>query len=347
MTYSQAKPAADSAASGYGSGGWAAIVGAGFQSTASVSEPASNLTSALNCTTSLIGSSTTVSVPAYNGAPSSGAAPAWMFLYRNGAGEILFVLEINGQATPWATTTGSACTSVFGLFSAIPSVVIDSSTAAQAAASVSAGTFFLAQHAHVNATFGILGGISFLGFGTGAMWEVAYTTCSSQFLGSTSSATGDVFNATVNATSGAVIYSQTLNNTSCSSGSQSGPSSTPLGQALFLQAPAPSVSSGHYNYTMNVTSTSNGITWGNLTFLVVNSSTGASTVMGTWSLTADSFSGAIVGTFDLGTNSWASGATTPIVAGDSLVFSAPASMTGYYLQIDGVGTFSGSIVEFF
>ncbi len=214
LTYAQAAPIANHTASGFQGGGWYLIVAAGVdsysgaQATQNLSKSGSG-----SCNVTLApGQSATISIPAYSGSRTAGEAPAWEFLYRNGAETILAVLVINGGASVFATISGGICMSLFGLFSTIPPFVIDSSRAGAAVSTDAAG--FLNQHPDANASFGLVGGVSFLGASVGPRWSVEYTTCPEEPIGP---ASGTEFNATVNATSGAVIYYNTTASVACGS----------------------------------------------------------------------------------------------------------------------------------
>jgi hypothetical protein len=214
LKYSEAAPIAAQGVSTYQGGGWALLVAAGLDSSSSEVLPVnSSSLSTSNCTFSLApGAPATITVPAYTGNRSAGLAPAWEFLYRDGAGTVALVLVVDGQATVFGTIGGVFCTSLFGLFSAVPSSVIDSSQAAGAVAA-NATTFFN-QHPDANATFGLLGGVSFFGKSVGPEWTLKFSTCA---FAVSPTGTGAEFNATVSATSGAVIYSETRASVPCGS----------------------------------------------------------------------------------------------------------------------------------
>jgi len=212
-TYSQARPAADSAAQGTSGGSWSLVIAAGISPSASVTENVSSASKDCNLTI-LPGGGSSVTIPAGPAGATGGTAPGWVFLYRDAAGELLFVSVINGTATSWATIApGQECSTIFEFLSVIPSSAIDSSAAAAAVQSDASG--FLAAHPSVSASYGLVGGVSFLGFHTGAEWEVNYTTCP---LNAPSGTAGASFNATVNATTGAVVYQKTQPAITCRTG---------------------------------------------------------------------------------------------------------------------------------
>jgi hypothetical protein len=214
LSYSGAHPIADQSVSAYQGGGWALVVAAGLDSATSVSIPVnSSESSSGECNLTLAsGVSGSVSISAFTGSLTAGVAPAWEFLYRNGAGSIAVVTVIDGSATVIGTLAGATCSSVFGLFHAIPSSAIDSSAAAGAVSTDAAA--FLAQYPNASAEFGLTGGISLFGKGVGAEWGVVYKTCP---ISATASGTGTEFNATVNATDGSVVFFQTTSDVSCKS----------------------------------------------------------------------------------------------------------------------------------
>ena len=214
QSYSQAAPEAANAISGYLGTSWALYVAVGVTSPTGGTLPLSgNSSSTSNCTVSpASGVSGNVSFSAYTGNQSAGMAMVWEFLFRDAGGAVAIVTVTNGAATVYGTLSGS-CTSLFGFLQPVPSNVIDSTQAAAAAEPYAAS--FLAQHPNASAGLGLIGGLSFLGKTIGAEWSVAYSTCSLN--GTNSTATGSGFNATVNATTGQLIYSQNQTSVTCGS----------------------------------------------------------------------------------------------------------------------------------
>jgi len=159
------------------------------------------------------GASNPITLPSGPANQTGGTATSWLFLYRNAAEGLLVVTVLDGKASALATiAAGQSCSTVFGLLNVIPSNVIDSSVAAADVKSDAAT--FLAAHPDVTSRYGLIGGLSFLGLREGAEWEVNYTSCA---VDASPGTTGASFNATVNATSGAVIYQHTLGLVDCSS----------------------------------------------------------------------------------------------------------------------------------
>lgn len=213
LTYDQALPIANSAAQGTTGGSWALVVSSGIVSSVSASENLSTPGSSGCNLTTLPGVSNTITLPAGPSNHTVGLSTSWLFLYRNAAGEMLLVVVFDGQASAIATiAAGQSCSTIFGLLSVIPSNVIDSSAVASDVQSDAAS--FLAAHPGADADYSLIGGISFLGHGIGAEWEVNYTTCP---VDASPGTTGTSFNATVSATTGAVLYQQTLPLIDCSS----------------------------------------------------------------------------------------------------------------------------------
>lgn len=213
LTFRGAETSANKAISSFSGGGWVPLFAAGIDSATSYSAPLNvSQISASNCTLTLAsGASSTITLPAFEGNRSAGLSPIWEFAYRNAAGNVAIVSVISGSATVIGTLSGK-CSTYFGLLSPIPSGTIDS---VQAAAAVEpAARAFLQQYPNASALFGIVGGISIFGATIGSTWEVEYSSCS---FNSTSGATGAVFNATVNATSGTVLENQTTTGVPCSS----------------------------------------------------------------------------------------------------------------------------------
>ena len=214
LTYSQALPIANGAAQGTAGGSWALILSSGLVSPVAAFENL-NFTKSSGCAVTLLsGAPHNVSLSAGPSNPAGGSSPNWLFLYRNADEALLIVGVLDGKATAFATiASGQSCSSLFGLFVTIPSNVIDSSAAANAVSSDASA--FLSAHPNVTARFSVFGGASLFGLGkVGAEWAVNYTTCSVNAAAGTS---GSAFNATVNATSGAVVFEQTISKLTCTS----------------------------------------------------------------------------------------------------------------------------------
>ena len=216
LTYSGALPVANKAAGGYAGGGWVPLFSIGLVTAASETVPANssalkNVTS--ECTITWVSSTSSLTIPAYTGNRSNGIASAWEFVYRNASDVLAIVSVINGQGMVLATLTGAGCSLVAEFLSPLTGNIIDSSQAAADVEPYAAG--FLAAHPNASAVFGLIGGISLFGK-TGPKWTVAYSTCA---LNASPSGTGAEFNATLNATSGKVLGTNSTASVACGSGS--------------------------------------------------------------------------------------------------------------------------------
>ena len=217
LTYTGALPVANSAAGGYAGGGWVPLFSVGLVTATSETVPVNstaleNVTS--ECTITWQTSTSSLTIPGYTGNRSNGVASAWEFVYRNASYVLAIVSVIDGKGMVLATLTGADCTFAAQFLSPLTSNIIDSSQAAADVEPYAAG--FLATHPNSSAVFGLIGGISFLGHGTGPKWTVAYSTCA---LTTSPSGTGAEFNATLNATTGKVLGTNSTASVACGSGS--------------------------------------------------------------------------------------------------------------------------------
>jgi hypothetical protein len=227
LTYSGARPIADHTVGGFGGGGWTLLLAVGLVSPTAEATP-TNMTALGNLTAYCIYTPISglggFTLPAYSGNRSSGASPAWEFAYRNGSGTVTLVSVIDGQGTVLATLSGLECSIGAALFHSVPGNAIDS---AQAAADVRpAARAFLAAHPNASAVYALIGGVHFETLNVNLEWSIVYSTCS---FGSTAGGTGDLFNATVNPLTGAVINATTNTDVPCGSG-----------PSLFTTAPSAS-----------------------------------------------------------------------------------------------------------
>jgi len=215
LTYDQALPLASDAAQGTSGGAWDLVEGSGINSQNSVSQNlSSSHTSGCNVTI-LNGGSDTITLPSGTANATGGTATGWLFLYRNAAEAVLLVTVLDGSASALGTiAAGQSCSSVFGLFDVVPSDVIDSSTAAADVQGIAAA--FLAAHSDITSKYAVVGGVSFLGIHESARWSLNYSTCPEE---APTGTVGASFNATVNATDGAVIFSAVHSSIACPSGS--------------------------------------------------------------------------------------------------------------------------------
>jgi len=337
LTYSGARPFADHAVSGFQGGGWTLLLAAGLVSAVSESVPVN--TTALgniSCVFTPAVLLTSLTLPGYSGNRSSGAAPAWEFVYRNSEDTIALVSVIEGQGTVLGTLTGLECLLFSQLFTPIPGNVIDSSKAAGAVEPEAHA--FLSAHPNASAEYALVGGYSIGGRHPGPDWAVSYNTCS---LSPTASGNGVEFNATVNATTGRVVSTNTTVGVSCGSGTV--PPQNQVSTSLIIGPEVVTVTPRYTNYSFAVGFAENGITWSNLTAEVVNGSVLGSSppVWSGWTLTALTSAGATIATYDPVSVSWSGGATQPLVVGDELVLTTTVNLSGDVLFLEGEGSFVG------
>jgi len=225
LTYSGARPIADSAASGFEGGGWNLLFAVGVQTATAESLPVNATTlSSAGCTFSPAAGLANVTVPAYSGNRSSGATPGWEFSYSNSAGDIALVTVIDGHGTVVGTLSGGECFVAAFALATVPSDAVDSSAAMAAVAPQAQG--YLAAHPNASAAFALFGQNPFGTHGSGAEWLIDYTTCSASGSGP---ATGADFNATVNAVTGQVTRTNSTPNAPCGSRTFSLAEPAPLG----------------------------------------------------------------------------------------------------------------------
>jgi hypothetical protein len=220
ISYGQAAPGANySVGSFQKPTAWSLLYVAGLES--SVAEPAALALSDLgvsNCSISSgsgSGVPANLTLPAFAGSPTSGHAPLWEFFYQNFSTQAVAVVVVeNGAATVLGTISSPECTDIFSIIDPIPAGVLNSPViGAAVGANASA---FLTAHPNASAVYGLIGPVSsfFAGTGIGAKWVVEFSTCA---LTPNPTGVGAEFNASVNATSGHVFYSQTVPTESCAS----------------------------------------------------------------------------------------------------------------------------------
>lgn len=228
LTYSGARAVADRTVAGFQGGGWTLVVAAGLVSNVTESFPLNTSAfGSIGCTFTSMTPLTNLSVPGYNGSRLTGASPAWEFLYRNSGGTLALVSVIDGTGTTIGTLTGFECSLYAQVFTPIPGNAIDSPQAIRAVQPEAQA--FMIAHPNASVELALVGGISVGGGPRAPEWAVSYTTCP---LSSSSSGTGAVFNATINATSGGVVRTNATGNASCGS----------VGLTLVVLAPGTPVS---------------------------------------------------------------------------------------------------------
>jgi len=206
-TFSQAESVASGGASGQSGGTWFPVFGAALATPTALLEPESNITSVLdsiNCTVSWPnGEPTSVEIPATPTGAAVGAAAYWAFGFKNVSNALLVVTVSSGTASALVLVTGSLCEDLIEYIAPFPSGVVDS-PAIVTAADQAGGSAFLTAYPNATKVWGAVAGAQFGAITTSPVWLVEYTTCSiPPYLGET----GQVFNATLGGTSGAVINS--------------------------------------------------------------------------------------------------------------------------------------------
>ena len=336
LTYSQARPVADRAMSGYAGGGWSAIFAAGLQSPVPVSTSL-NLTGigGANCTfTPASSGPTALTLPAFTGNHTQGAAPTWEFGYENTARNVTTLVTVeNGGATILGSFSSGFCATFFALITPVPSSVIDSSQAAAAVATQAQP--FLSQYPNASGLLGLTGGISFGILSLPPEWTVQYSTCPLNT--SSVGLSGTTFNATVNALTGKVLYSQTAS-AACGSTTTG---STPLGSALTFgpESTAQNATAWTYNYT--VTSASAGLTFSDLAVSVLSS--GGVLATAGWNLTVLNVIGTAVVSYSPTVGAWSGTPSASIQAVDVFSLVSSTNYAGYVLTLTGTSTYSGAI----
>ncbi|MGI0140459.1 MAG: hypothetical protein ACREBT_04840, partial [Thermoplasmata archaeon] len=212
LTYAQALPLANSVAQGQSSSAQL-VIGAGGSSTVTYEEDATDL-NFTGCTWS---GATSFTVPANPSGYYSGATPLWLFeYYVSSPAELLTVAVTSGTASVLGGFTGS-CLADFE-YAAVPSAPIDSSAATAAVQSDAAA--FISDYPSANASLTLSPSVTFTfenyTYYSAGDWEVTYATCP---LSGTGSGVGTQYNATVNATTGAVMYNGGVQSISCSDSS--------------------------------------------------------------------------------------------------------------------------------
>jgi hypothetical protein len=209
-TFSQAESVASSGAGSQMGGSWFAVFGAGVASPTAVLEPTENLTqltTLVNCTIDWpSGVPSNVAIPSTAPNAATGAAAFWAFGFKNASNALLVELVVDGVASALLKATGASCAAEVAYLAPFPTGVLDSPTIV-ATANGAGGSAFLATYPNASREWGAYGGIQLGVLGsTSPVWFVGYTTCS---LPPVSGEVGQVFNATLGGTSGAVINSST------------------------------------------------------------------------------------------------------------------------------------------
>jgi hypothetical protein len=343
-SFSSSRGAAQSTADGSSGGPWTLLLALGFATSSTYSGNVSNLTSVAGsvsgtqCTFSPSPGAPTSLQSGGVGNVSQGVAGTWLYLYTNSTGAVLLVGTIGGSTSAIGTLTGAGCNLASSGLLPIPSTgIVDSTTAASAAASAG-GSTFLAAHPQANATFILTGGITIGGTTIGPSWLVEYLACS---LSGSGPATAPLFEAVISATSGGLLEAQTTTATCpSSSGGQ------PLGSALSVAPPSESSKGANTWYNFSVQSAAGGLTLGDLRLQVQTPSGTPVTATGAWTFDVLGLTGTVLASYSMTANAWTMGATTAVSSQETFCLDAVGSystLSGDVLVISGTGSFQGTV----
>lgn len=209
---------ANTYANGIPGGPWSLVEVAGIDSTRGESVSVSNLT---NSSCPLVGGTlSTLTIPAYSGAYSTGSAEGWLFAFRSTAGSTLYVWVQGGVTSGLGEVGGAGCTRSS---SELPGDTISSSMAASDLVATTNGTKFVDRFSSANASY-LLDTEQLPDAAPAAVWLVLFDACSS---GNETSLLGEV-----NATTGTLLTSgiaTQVGATACG-----GVAKTPLGSVFLV-----------------------------------------------------------------------------------------------------------------
>ncbi len=214
LDYTQAASVAKSTSDNSG-GSWSVFSGAavGLASTVTIpgalfTDLSANLTT-YGCDVSWAGNVVTdgLAIPATPSTAAQGNANFWFFVLTATSGALQVVTVSNGTGAILVTLTGLVCALLGEELHAAGANSLDSPQAI-AVANAHGGATFLASHPQAARTWALTGTASALNL-TQSDWNVVYTMCPTS--GDEPAAPEPSFNATLSATSGAVLSSQTTN----------------------------------------------------------------------------------------------------------------------------------------
>jgi len=202
-SYFQTSGLVVTATSGFEGGGWEVLTGAALAVESSTAVSSSNFYNSTNpnCHVTWIGTpQTSFTFPATSASATVGTSNAWLFdLTQSGGGSALVVTVADGAVTLQYTVSPGGCANS-GSNQAIPSGIVDSSTAVSAANS-NGGSAFLGSYPSATKIWNVISNTTLSAPQT--FWAVVYTTCPL----SGGSGSGHEFVADVDAVSGVVDYS--------------------------------------------------------------------------------------------------------------------------------------------
>ena len=348
-SFSQARSEAQAAANGYSGGPW--TLGAAVEAvpSATISIPFNATVGGMNATaptgcafTQLARGNVTIS-GSQN--VSGGTSNEWLFLFKSTASSALFVSDNDGTVQLVGTLTGSLCATALGAIAAIPSAVVDSTTAA-ATVGAAGGYAFLRAHPEANATVEAFGGISFFGATVPAQWTFLYSTCAINLGGATASLfSGEQFSANVSLTTGQLLGTQT---SSCGVANVVGGGPPPLGAELALRAPTETSAGNWHWYNFSVVSATSTIPCSALQFSVQNSA-GATVALSAATVAVRGISGTTLASYSMSSGVWTFGGSTLVTNADEIDLQTTTDLTaaGDLLIVQGVPpTANGAITVY-
>jgi hypothetical protein len=356
VSYTSAESSAASEAAGYDGGGWSLILAAGFNDRAALSE-SSGASLESFCTISGISTPTVdnLTVPASSSSAGSGTSSAWLFLYRNGADQDLFVTDLDGTAALYATV-GGGCALALGLLGVIGPNLVDS-TNATSSANVAGGAAFLSAHPDANSSMLLYGGLSLDNVSLPPSWSVTYSTCPIQ---GEVGASGIRFYATVNAETGLVLSAGTQS-VSCATGGVSlapgapgsdqpsphgsGGAGTELDSVLSFESPGEAVAGPTSWYNFSIQSAGAALTLGQLLVQVEDPQGEPVVLAGGSNLSVLDLIGQTVAAYNVQNLLWLSGTATVVTSQEvfSLAVTNPGGISGDSLVVSAPGAYQGTV----
>lgn len=341
--FASARAAAQNAANAYDGGNWSAIAASAVVPSTAIDYPlnGSPISAALNgsgCVYTALAAGTETVAGAAN--VSQGDAGAWLFIFRNASDGLLLVSDTPESVTLVGTVDGG-CTAVFGFVSAIPTSVVDSSTAAQAA-DVGGGYAFLQAHPQANGSLTVFGGASIFGASSPPFWTVGYSDCP---LAASPATTAAAFTANVSAVSGALLTARAYV-AQCPAVSRGTGGPRSLGGALELGPATDTLHGRSYTYATTIVSAVSPLAAGDLV-VSVQSATGQSAMLpAASSVNLTTASGEVLASCSLGAAAWSTGGAVGLAAGEILTVTTSTNLTGqgYVIVLAGTDGYTGSVV---
>lgn len=358
-TFQSAEGAANLVAQGFQGQAWTLVVAEGIGLNHTYATPPISGTAGTGCSVMNLGAdpSGNVSFPPTVGSVGSGAASAWLLIYRGSANGILLVTVLDGYASLYAWVYGT-CAAVLGFFSPIPSGVLDSDRVA-VIVNAAGGSAFLSAHPNAEASW-VLSEPSLGPFGTVApSWQVAYGYCGTE----PGNLTGGMqFDARVGALNGSVLNTSQSWVAGCDpngpiipglSGPPPVPTRIPLVAALALGTPTETAAGSRYWYNFTVQSAAGPLRYQDLSFSVMTP-TGQAVVVPGPTVLVTQLTGCSSASYDWTTATWGSptagppcpgttGGAVQVSAGASIALSDLASLNGDFLLVHGQYNYFGTI----